>query len=50
MSSYWFGLVEMLLVFGVVFGWGFHQLYQLKKLKRADEERERAEQAENDGQ
>ncbi len=33
MSNNWFALLELLLVFGAVFGFGWHQLRDLKKYK-----------------
>lgn len=34
--------LELLLVFGVVFGWGFNELHKLKKYKKADAEKNKA--------
>ena len=37
--------IELLLVFGLVFGWGFRELHQLKKHRQTETKQER--QAEN---
>jgi len=36
MADNWFAIVEMLLVFGVVFGFGWHQLRELARYRDAD--------------
>lgn len=47
MPGHWMLFSELLLTFGVVFGFGWHQLRELKKLK----ERDRLEDAKsNDSQ
>ena len=36
MADNWFAIVEILLVFGVVFGFGWHQLRELARYRDAD--------------
>lgn len=36
MSGNWLILIELLLVFGVAFGWGLNELRQLRRYKEAE--------------
>jgi len=36
MSSGWMVFAELALVFGVVFGFGFYELYKLKQYRQSD--------------
>jgi hypothetical protein len=38
MDSGWLGLMEMALVLGVALGWGFWELYSLRRDKRRREQ------------